>query len=1081
VESLAVVLSQWIQSLGALALLVGVYAALSAFSSDSDRGRALDRLAKTILFCVAMVYAHWGANTSVTLAPRGALLATSVLVGGRDVALATALTAIAVQALSGGPESAIGICAIVLELALCLAVTQWLQPARGGFVGWRDMASFEAVAGAVEGAPHKAPFNPTPVPYRQPQFADWVAIAYTGALVGGIDGISKLGLLNPTSTWRWQTALSVSCFQIVATLLLAGVLEQKEHRRYLAGQLRGLYRRAQTVVEAVPDLLVLQNRAGNYVKCLNPEGHPFRVFGDYLVGKTSFEVMPMEDALRRLRSIEEVLTKHVTLTDAVSPAGAIPGYSPESLARIEVRLMPYDDDHVLICARDVTELVHLKSELDLRNSKLKLILQSMRDVAGLIDQVGEPPSYVTPSCEAVLGYPAKELMRLSPSQLVVPEDLSHVMDTILDVLTSVDNAERTVVFRARHKTGRIMWLETVFTRVQEHQAAANKVLFRARDISQKYQLLERLQLSDFAINNIQEAVAVCESGTAKVVWVNRPFERITGYAGADLIGHTLDDVLCSRAPTSNTPWTRERDLFDAGRWEGELVSRRKDGTYFPEWRHTARYRNAQDGSVFEVNTLQDLTDQREQEKAVWQLRTRDADTDLPNRDFFLKLTEDALAAARLGATRVAVLGLALRRYEAFAHTFGLSISGTLLKDVVIRLRSALRDIDTLGRSDAGELFVLLGQFSGSALAIDTAKRLIHSFDQGFVTPEGTIYLSVNIGMSMFPEHGDNAVSLLQNTQTALDEANLNGAGHFKVFDESLRSAQRRRLSIEMALRNDLETSTGLGLMYQPKLNLSNGAWEGLEALCRWNNEKLGIVTPAEFIPVAEASGLIVKLGPWTLREACLQQRQWRAEGYRLLPVAVNLAAKELHEPDLLTRVRDVLESFELNPQLLELEVTESDVMRDLKHSGVILRKLRALGLQIALDDFGTGHSSLAYLKTLPLDTLKVDASFILGLAQEPQGAAMCRAVLSLAQALKLKTVAEGVETEEQAKFLRNNGCIAAQGWLYSKALPAGEISPRLIRLEAGAPVIDGHFKELQRSVGAADGAGRPTSSPDAFQ
>ena len=419
----------------------------------------------------------------------------------------------------------------------------------------------------------------------------------------------------------------------------------------------------------------------------------------------------------------------------------------------------------------------------------------------------------------------------------------------------------------------------------------------------------------------------------------------------------------------------------------------------------------------------------------------DALTGLPNRRMLLERTTQALRRAVRDRRSVAVLALDIDRFKLLNDSLGHATGDELLRSVGTRLKGAVRETDTVARL-SGDEFGLLLEVRDPDEADAVVEKIRAATRRPFVLHGREVHVTLSGGLAVSPRHGDVAETLLAAADIASSRARDDGRDTIRAFDPSLNEAARKTVALEGAIRKAL-TEGELRLFYQPIVSVPTGRIEGFEALLRWESAELGQVPPSDFIHLAEANGLIVPIGRWALKTACAQAREWQKAGTPTR-VSVNLSAREFRQPDLYLTVRDTLSATGLPAPFLDLEITERVAMESPDVSQFVLRELRSIGVSISIDDFGTGYSSLAYLRTFPVDTLKIDGSFIQAMASDPQSAAIVRSVIDLAHNLKLGTVAEGVETDEQVAILRRAGCDRIQGYVVGRPLPAAETTSLLI-------------------------------------
>jgi diguanylate cyclase (GGDEF)-like protein len=462
-----------------------------------------------------------------------------------------------------------------------------------------------------------------------------------------------------------------------------------------------------------------------------------------------------------------------------------------------------------------------------------------------------------------------------------------------------------------------------------------------------------------------------------------------------------------------------------------------------------------DGRVWRVTgTVQDITERKLAEEQIRHLAYYDGLTGLPNRLLFGERLAQALATARRQGKMLATLCFDLDRFKRINDTLGHSVGDQLLRAVAERLRRSVRESDLLGWNEPraeGEALARLGgdefilAFAEVARVDDVARaarRVQELLAEPFRLGGHEAFVSASIGISVFPHDGDDAEALLKNADTAMYHAKDAGGNQFQFYAQSMNASALERLELENALRRGLERAE-FRLHFQPQVDGPDGRVIGAEALVRWHHPELGLVAPGEFIPLAEESGLIVPLGEWVLRAACAQACAWRDAGLGLGRVAVNLSGRQFRQKNLLEVVRRILAESGADPQLIEIEITESVVMQNAEDTVGTLAALKAMGLRLAVDDFGTGYSSLSYLKRFPLDVLKIDRSFIRDVTCNADDAAIAKTIIAMAHSLRLEVVAEGVETAAQAAFLAAHGCQIMQGYLYGRPLPAEEFQARL--------------------------------------
>ncbi len=429
-------------------------------------------------------------------------------------------------------------------------------------------------------------------------------------------------------------------------------------------------------------------------------------------------------------------------------------------------------------------------------------------------------------------------------------------------------------------------------------------------------------------------------------------------------------------------------------------------------------------------------------KQVEYLAYHDSLTGLPNRSLFSKLLEQSISQAQRYDRKLAVLFLDLDHFKHINDTLGHEVGDQLLQEVSDRLKSCLRESDTVARLGGDEFVVVLPELTEESYTSTVARKMIAALARPFILLDQEFRVTASIGISVFPQDGQDEQTLTKNADVAMYQAKEDGKNNFQYYSEKLHSASLQRLTLETSLRHALERQE-FQLHYQAKRDVRTGRITGMEALLRWQHPDLGMVPPMQFIPLAEETGLILPIGKWVLKTACEQNMAWQKQGLPLLSMAVNLSAQQFFDSNLPEYIGAVLKETGMEPGLLELEITESLLMRDVERALKVLNRLKETGVHIAIDDFGVGYSSLAMLKQFPLDAIKIDRTFIRDVTQFAEDRALTEAIVAMGRTLSLTVVAQGVETREQADFLRDNACDEVQGFYFNKPVPADEFAALL--------------------------------------
>ncbi len=547
---------------------------------------------------------------------------------------------------------------------------------------------------------------------------------------------------------------------------------------------------------------------------------------------------------------------------------------------------------------------------------------------------------------------------------------------------------------------------------------------------------EQLRLAERVFQNTAEGIKVTDA-TGRIVSVNAAFETITGYCAADVVGQNPKMLKSGRHDPLfyQNLWA---SLLNTGLWRGEIWNRRKNGEIYPEWLAISAVPDAQGRVAHYVGIFSDISQIKEAQKQIDFLAYHDALTHLPNRILFRDRLAHALTHAHRKAKTLAVMFIDLDRFKTVNDTLGHPVGDELLRQVSQRMTQTVRADDTLARLGGDEFVLLLEDGESAQRAASVARKLLGCLTRPMHISGHELVVSASVGISLYPTDGEDADTLIRHADRAMYEAKQRGRNNFQFFTQSLNEGALERLMMENILRGAVSRNE-LVLHYQPQIDLASGQLVGVEALVRWQHPKLGVVSPDRFIPLAEEIGIIGDIGAWVLRTACQQLADWDRQGLQVPRMGVNLSVKQIDSEGLVDLVANVLRETALGKHRLELEVTESMLMRAPKSSHAVLDAIKSMGVELAVDDFGTGYSNLAYLKHLPLNRLKIDQSFVRDIGRDGNDESIVRAIIALAHSLGLETIAEGVEEVQQAEFLRREGCNLVQGYLYSRPLPAAQL------------------------------------------
>ena len=638
-----------------------------------------------------------------------------------------------------------------------------------------------------------------------------------------------------------------------------------------------------------------------------------------------------------------------------------------------------------------------------------------------------------------LGYASKDqFLNTHPSQLSPPVQP--------DGEDSYSKAERMMALARDKGLHRFEWIHTradgsTFTAevtLSVIDLAGRQAIYCAwRDISDRKRAEDALRLYAKVFENSGEAILITDRSN-RIIAVNQALERDSGYCPEELLGKDPRVLSAHKTPreTYQLMWAA---LRESGYWQGELWDLRKDGMIYPKWAAISAIHDAKGELTNYIASFTDISERKAAEARIDHLAHHDALTGLFNRYSLENRLAQSLLAARRENQQLAVIFIDLDRFKVINDTLGHHVGDLLLIEVANRLSACVRESDIVARLGGDEFVVTLTSLANDMDAALVAKKIVAALGDTYEIDGKQLHTTPSVGISLFPANGEDVDTLMKNADTAMYHAKEKGRNNFQFFSPAMTAAATERLELERDLRSALANSE-FELHYQPQVCATQNLVRGVEALIRWRHPERGLIPPLKFIPIAEETGVIEAIGTWVLNEACRQMAAWRQAGFDLQHVAVNLSAHQLRSPDLVSQVQAAIAHFGLSPGELELEITESVAMEDPERAIGQLRALRDSGVELAIDDFGTGYSSLAYLKMLPIHTLKLDRAFVRDIESDENDAAISAATLALARNLGLRVVAEGVETEAQRDFLSSHACNLLQGYLFGKPEPADVLS-----------------------------------------
>lgn len=609
-----------------------------------------------------------------------------------------------------------------------------------------------------------------------------------------------------------------------------------------------------------------------------------------------------------------------------------------------------------------------------------------------------------------------------------PADHEKVLAWLAELSRAMENSS--IEFRITKQNGEERVIQAEGEIVESNNDLATKIICIVQDVTERSHADKQLLLSASVFENSIEGIIITDAeGTMQSV--NRAFIEITGFAEEQAIGQN-PRILKSDQHDQDFFKAMWDSLLSTGVWQGEIWNRRKDGEVYPQWLTITAIHDDHGKTTNYVGVFHDMTEIKLHEEQLRYQAHHDALTGLPNRVLFRDRLGVAMSHAHRVDLKVGVLFLDLDDFKRINDSLGHTVGDFLLQDVAKRLERCLREEDTVARYGGDEFIVLLGELSHEEDAIVAAQRILKAISPAICMQNQEFYLTVSLGIAFYPKDGLDQETLIRNADTAMYRAKAAGKNTYQVFTPAMSKKVSEWLAVENSLRKALEREEFF-LHYQPKIDMHSGTIAGVEALIRWRQEDGEIISPNEFIPLAEDTGLIVEIGGWVLKKACADIKKLLDRGYRIT-LSVNISPRQFRQENLPEKVAQVLEETGFPPEALLLEITEGTVMDSEEKSLLILNELKDMGIGLSIDDFGTGYSSLYYLKQLPIKELKIDRKFVRDIPKDEDDLAITSAIISMAKSLKLQVVAEGVESEEQMKVLRKRRCDQVQGFLFSKAI-----------------------------------------------
>ena len=744
---------------------------------------------------------------------------------------------------------------------------------------------------------------------------------------------------------------------------------------------------------------------------------------------------------------------------------------------VEVNFSPLGDGQFMLEALDITERTRAADTLQDREQRLRGVLETVADAIITINERGEVLSF-NKAAEKTFGYAAREVVGRNVSMLIAAPHAAKHDQYLADY---VRTGEKKIIGKTNReeygvrKDGTVFPLEFSVTELRQgskrfftgivrditdrkrweaeikraNDELEMRVEERTRELTQeiveRQRAEDKLLLAGEVIESLSEGVAIIDPDF-RISSVNPAFTTISGYDIEEVIGHF---------PINHTALTRGGAMFEdmwrgleaRGSWEGEFWNLRKNGEEYAERLSVTAITNISGEVQQFAAIMSDITKRKQDEERILYQANYDSLTGLPNRALFLDRLNQSLSNMQRANRNLGLLFIDLDGFKLVNDTLGHDVGDMLLKEAARRLGTCVRTGDTVARLGGDEFTVIMPNLDDAQNAPLVAQRVLDALHAPFLLGGHEAFISGSIGITIFPDDASDAQDLLKNADAAMYRAKENGKANYQFFTADMNEEVKERLVVKNGLSKALEQEE-FKLLYQPKLDLHTGRVTGVEALMRWESPDMGTVSPVKFIPVLEETGMVVEVGEWAIHTACRQHVAWLKQGLPPIKIAVNLSARQLREPSFVNIVKNALRKTDLPPSALEIEITESMLMSDAPNIVAALKEIHDFGVHISMDDFGTGYSSLSYLKRFPIDTIKIDRSFVSDIDTSPDDAEIIHTIINMGQTLNRKIIAEGVETKAQLDILKRYNCDEIQGYYFSRPLEADAFTQFYRNLDA---------------------------------
>ncbi|WLR53037.1 EAL domain-containing protein [Bacillus tianshenii] len=663
-----------------------------------------------------------------------------------------------------------------------------------------------------------------------------------------------------------------------------------------------------------------------------------------------------------------------------------------------------------------------KKERTIKQQHLVSVFNHIEEGTIILDK--EKRVIVTnPMALALAGYEHDELLKLSFDDL-----FEHTDECIWGMHQG--NSRWKGEVQLKKKSGKVISCWLLLREIHDSDGKLINYLVAFRDMTDKKRSQSQLRLAEKIIENTSEGVMVTDK-QGNILFVNPAFETVTGFLSEEVIGKT-PKILQSGVHSESFYAQMWEQINEKGSWTGELWNCRKDGKLYTEWANISSLRDERGEVTNYVAVFSDITERKKAEERLRYLAHYDMLTGVANRYLYNKRLKKYIEAAQKNEHQLAVLFLDLDRFKLINDTLGHGIGDLLLKGVAKRLQACLGEETFIARLGGDEFTIVLPEIHHSNAARTAANLVIDSLEKPFLLKGHEVYTSPSIGISIYPNDGESADELVKHADVAMYEAKIRGRNNYAFYSHHLSAPRIEEVQLENHLRKALEREE-FSINFQPQICIKTGEIAGMECLLRWYHPSLGFVSPESFVPLAEETGLIMSISYWAIKEACKQAKEVHDKGYAIR-LGVNISAIQFQQEDFVENIHRILSETSLDPRCFEIELTETMIMPMASRAVDKLVQLKRLGVKIAIDDFGTGYSSLSYLGRLPIDTIKIDKSFIRNLLNYHEDASIVRAIITMAHSLQMHVVAEGVEQQKQLEFLKDEKCDMIQGYYISRPI-----------------------------------------------